>query len=307
MTPKTLAVTGVDGFVGQHLAAAAHRDGWRVIGISYRPRVPASLARHLVSYHTADLRHTWPSEVVPDVVVHLAGLAAVGPSFVEPQKYIEDNSAMVTTMCEALLAAERPVRIVGVSTGAVYDSNAVSPLNEESALAATSPYVVSKLLVEHQLEYYGRRGMDVAVMRPFNHIGPGQAQGFLVPDLTNSINELKPGEPLAVGNLDTERDYTDVRDVARAYLMVAGAPTHAHRVYNVASGVSVAGHTILVEIAQALGRQVPELVVDRSRLRANDPAKVVGSADRLRSEFGWAPTIEFSRSVTEFVRGHTAA
>ncbi len=299
---RTLAVTGVDGFVGRHLAAMAAEQGWRVVGIAQAAAAPA-LASSLSEYYQADLRHEWPLDGGVDAVIHLAGLAAVGPSFAEPQRYIESNSSMVTTMCEALLAkGQRGTRIVGVSSGGVYAPPAASnPVSEDSPTVESSPYVVSKLLVEHQLAYYSRRGLDTVVVRPFNHVGPGQGPGFLIPDLALAMRDLTGEQPLRAGDLTTERDYTDVRDVARAYLMLAGADSLRSRVYNVASGNARSGHRVLELIAAAMGRSTPAVEIDPSRIRATDPRRITGAADRLRAEFGWQPEISLAKSIADFV------
>jgi len=306
---RTLAVTGVDGFVGRHVAAIAAAHGWQVVGLSRAETPDAGLARHLENYHSVDLRTEWPHGLQVDAVIHLAGLAAVGPSFTNPQQYIEVNSAITTTICENILtwSRKRPVRVIGVSSGAVYGRPAHdgTGVDESAAVAASSPYVVSKLLVEHQLAYYATRGIDAVVARPFNHIGPGQGPGFLLPDLARALLLLPPGAMLSTGDLTTERDYTDVRDVARAYVLLASASRHEHFVYNVASGRSRTGREILESVAQALAIAVPTLEIDPARVRANDPRRVVGSASRLRDEFAWTPDIPIGQSIADFTRGLT--
>jgi GDP-4-dehydro-6-deoxy-D-mannose reductase len=306
----TLAVTGVDGFVGRHVAAVAAGRGWEVVGLSRAEAPDAGLARHLQDYHSVDLRREWPRGVEVDAVIHLAGLAAVGPSFANPQEYIEVNSAITTTICESILtwSRKRPVRVIGVSSGAVYRPPAHdgTGVDESAPVSASSPYVVSKLLVEHQLAYYATRGIDTIVARPFNHIGPGQGPGFLLPDLARALLALPPGAALSTGDLTTERDYTDVRDVARAYVLLASASRHEHFVYNVASGRSRTGREILEGVAEALTVGVPELEVDHARVRANDPRRVIGSASRLRDEFAWTPDIPIDQSIADFTRGLTA-
>lgn len=295
---RDLVVTGVDGFVGRHVARLARAAGARVHGLSRSPDVDDALSEVLDSYQGLDLRAVWPQEVPADAVIHLAGRSAVGPSFRHPQDYIADNSAIVTTMCESLLARGRPVRVVGVSSGAVYASPADgTPVGEDAPTAASSPYAVSKLLVERQLEYYRSRGLDTIVARPFNHIGPGQGPGFLIPDLAMRLRTLPDGEALTAGNLDTARDYTDVRDVAQAYLDLAGATAPAHDVYNVAQGSSTSGRTILELLCAQLGRAVPPAIVDPALIRPGDPLRIAGSADRLREDLGWAPRHDIRASI----------
>lgn len=299
---KDVVVTGVDGFVGRHVARLAHEAGARVHGIARAGAAPEGLRPVLASYHGADLRRAWPDDVRCDVIVHLAGRAAVGPSFRSPQRYIADNSAIVTTMCEDLLRVGRPVRVIGVSSGAVYAPVAHGDAVDESApTRASSPYAVSKLLLETQLEYYRLRGLDTVVARPFNHIGPGQGSGFLVPDLRDRLRSLRGDEPLVVGDLGTARDYTDVRDVARAYLELAVAPRLSAGTYNIASGRATTGTEMLALLCAALGRPVPALRVDPDLVRPADPREIVGSADRLRAETPWAPRYSLADSVSAAV------
>jgi GDP-4-dehydro-6-deoxy-D-mannose reductase len=300
---RRLVVTGVDGFVGRHLARIAAGSGLDVFGISRNPEPDPDLLSSLSGYISADLRREWPQGVPADAdVVHLAGLAAVGPSFDRPQDYIDGNSAIVTKMCEALVASGFTGRVVGVSTGAVYaQKENEDARTERDAVAFTSPYVVSKILVENQLAYYSRRGLRTVVARPFNHIGPHQGPGFLLPDLLRQLRSSPPDRPLRVGNLATRRDYTDVRDVARAYLALATAPELAHDVYNVASGSSHSGLEILEALSAALDRPTPPLEVDESLIRATDPPIIVGDASRLRSDTGWSPTVPFATTIADTV------
>ena len=298
----TLVITGVNGFVGTHLAALAHQAGHRVIGIGRESEPSAELAESVDHYLAADLYDTWPVTEPVDAIVHLAGLAAVGPSFREPQRYIEVNSGIMTRMCETLLAQHQTPRIVVVSSGAVYAPPAgATPVSEDSPLSYTSPYAVAKILVENQARYYATRGLDTIIARPFNHIGPGQGPGFIVPDLTEALQKLPDGEPLPVGNLDTARDYTDVRDVATAYLTLAFAPRHEHDTYNIATGTAHTGREILATIAQSMQRPTPPTVTDPNRLRPNDTPTIAGDATRLRRESGWSPAIPWGRSIREFV------
>jgi GDP-4-dehydro-6-deoxy-D-mannose reductase len=300
---RRLVVTGVDGFVGRHLARIAAESGLDVFGISRNPEPDPDLLSTLAGYTGADLRQEWPQGLPQDAdVIHLAGLAAVGPSFDRPQDYIAGNSAIVTNMCEGLVASGFTGRVVGVSTGAVYaQKEGEDPRTERDAVAYTSPYVVSKILVENLLAYYSRRGLRTVVARPFNHIGPHQGPGFLLPDLLRQLRTSPPDRPLRVGNLETRRDYTDVRDVARAYVALATAPELTHDVYNVASGSSHSGLEILEALSAALGRPTPPLEVDESLIRATDPPIIVGDASRLRSDTGWSPTVPFAATIADTV------
>ena len=297
-----LAITGVDGFVGRHLAKSAADQGATIFGVGRSEHLDPALHVRLREYITADLRSVWPLTQQVDAVVHLAGLSAVGPSFDQPQRYIEENSAIVTMMCERLLEHDRPPRVIGVSTGAVYQNPAEgAPIDEATLTHPGSPYALSKLLVETQLSYFRSRGLDAIVARPFNHVGAGQRGGFLIPDLVRRLTELAPGQPLTVGELGNSRDYTHVADVAEAYLQLASAPALRHEMYNVASGRSTEGRRVLEIICRLLGREVPELRVNPSLLRPNDPRVITGSAARLRQDTGWVATRSLEEAIADFI------
>ena len=288
-----VAVSGVTGFVGVHLARELVEHGHQVIGVSRGPVLP-EVADLLSGYADQDLAVAWPRDEV-DAVVHLAGLSAVGPSFADPQGYLEGNSAPVTRLCEGLLEDGRSPRVVVVSTGAVYAPG--SGLDENAPTQASSPYVVSKLLVESQCAYYRRRGLDITVMRPFNHIGPGQQPHFLLPDL---IAGVMSGS-LTVGNLRTRRDYTDVRDVARSYRLVVEAERIDAPVLNVCSARSVSGQTMLELVAGALGVPIPPVSVDEARLRPDDPPEITGDNGLITRLLGWQPEIDLETTVRDTV------
>lgn len=295
-----VVVTGVTGFVGTTLARVLIEAGFRVSGVANAGSLSPWLSTHIDEFVVADLTSGWPSLAPYDGIVHLAGLAAVGPSFEEPQRYIGSNSAMVTHLCEHLVATNLGQRLLLVSSGAVYDSSGDhGPLTEDDALDFSSPYVVSKVLNEHQAAYYRRRGLDVVVARPFNHIGPGQGPGFIVPDLVEKVRRLGDGAVLETGNLEAGRDYTDVRDVAAAYLALLRLPSPRHATYNVASGTAHTGRTVLEAVCAALGVPLPPT---RTRAtRAIDPGHACGSATRLREETGWRPTYDLRTSISDFV------
>jgi GDP-4-dehydro-6-deoxy-D-mannose reductase len=173
------------------------------------------------------------------------------------------------------------------------------PLSEDSkVITEGSPYALSKLAMEDELQKYINNGLNIVIVRPFNHIGPGQLGGFLVPDLANQIKE---SDIISVGNLNTERDYTDVRDVVRAYVLLATTPKLSHQLYNVCSGKSVSGKKILSLLKQNLNKDNLEVVVDSKKIRPKDPLVVRGDNQRIRTDTGWKPTFEISSTINDYV------
>jgi GDP-4-dehydro-6-deoxy-D-mannose reductase len=294
----SIAVTGANGFVGRHLVRELVSAGHTVVGIGRDESAlePDLLADYIGTNLTAD----WPSTPAIDAVAHLAGLAAVGPSFDNPGLYVNENSAMVINLFEALRAAQKSPRVLIVSSGAVYDSDTHPPLTEQSPLGYSSPYVVSKVLVENLGSYYRRLGADVVIARPFNHIGPGQGLGFIVPDLVLKTQQLRAGRHPNFGNLSTVRDYTDVRDVARAYRLLLEADPLPDEIYNVCSGRSVEGTQILAWIQSSLGDQTSLSVAQRA-IRPHDPSTITGSHQRLTELTGWQPEIHPQESIGDYI------
>lgn len=295
---KRIVVTGVNGFVGKHLVRELHGGDIMVVGIGREDAAHEEISALLDQYITADLAVEWPEAIEVDAVIHLAGLAAVGPSFSEPQRYLSLNSAMVTHMAEYYLTQKKQPRIIVVSSGAIYDPGQPMPLTERSAVGFASPYAVSKVLVENQCAYYRKRGLDCIIARPFNHIGPGQLGGFLVPDV---IDQLRKGDTVTVGNTATRRDYTDVRDVARAYRLLACADTLHHEIYNVCSGRSISGESLIAQIKSAMGKESATVTVDQTKVRPTDAPDIYGDAGSLHKDTGWEPSIAIEQTIQDCV------
>lgn len=306
---SSVLVTGVNGFVGHHVAAQLHQHAVSVFGVSNQPEMQADLIGVVDEYLSCDL--TSPEAVSKidlsevDAVINLAGFAKVGESHGQGKLYNRVNVGVHEVLYNECLSQKVNPRIIAVSTGAVYDPNQAMPITEESTLVAdsrTNEYVVSKKLAEAAVLKFNEQGLHCVIARPFNHTGPGQLPGFLLPDLYEQIKSVRrSGKPLQVGNLDTRRDFTDVRDVARAYIDLALAPSLNHVVYNICSGVSIPGSHVLELLAQACGIQNLETEIDSRKIRPNEVLEIYGSNERLSTDTGWSPAISFEETVSDFV------
>jgi GDP-4-dehydro-6-deoxy-D-mannose reductase len=294
---ERIIVTGINGFVGKHLTRELADNGVEVVGVGREDEIHRDIAHIVKEYYQIDMTKEWPA-VMGDAIIHLAGLAAVGPSFDSPQEYLNLNSAMLTHIAEYYLRQEQKPRVISVSSGAIYDPHQPMPITEESAVGYTSPYAVSKVLNELQCKYYRSRGLECIVVRPFNHIGPGQLPGFLIPDV---IEQLRHGDEITVGNITTKRDYTDVRDIARAYRLLATTPALHYDTYNACSGKSIQGEEIVEYIKAAFNKPTATITVDQSKIRPTDPTDIYGSAKRLREDTGWQPTITLEQTIHDSV------
>ncbi|HEX7633285.1 MAG TPA: NAD-dependent epimerase/dehydratase family protein [Candidatus Saccharimonadales bacterium] len=291
-------VTGANGFVGQHLINELQRNNIAVMGVG-GPTTP-NRNDQLTDYQMLDL--TKPEEAAKidfsevEGVIHLAGLAAVGPSFNEPVRYISTNVGIETNLFEAARAQNKQPRFLIISTGALYDPTASLPLSETSRVLASSPYAVSKLGQEEMAQYYTQRGFECVIARPFNHIGPGQGPGFIVPDLAQQVVSQ---HEILVGNLDSRRDYTDVRDIVRAYRLLL-EKGRSGEIYNICSGTAHSGHEILDGLVSATDKS-PIIKQDSDKMRPSDIPELRGSHDKLTADTGWQPEISIETTLKDVI------
>jgi GDP-4-dehydro-6-deoxy-D-mannose reductase len=284
-------ITGSGGFVGPWLTAHLEAQGDEVIGIDAEVDVvdPDAIGRVV-------------AEVAPQAIYHLAALSHVGESWSAPAAVIGVNVVGTANVLASARASVPEATVLFVSSAEVY--GAVDPvdlpLEEAAPVAPLTPYAASKAAAE-QIVLQGWRGYGqrVLVARPFNHIGPGQSPQFAVSALARRIVEAKRAgsHTLTVGTLSTRRDFTDVRDVVRAYrLMVTGGSPGA--IYNVASG-RAAELTEVTERLLALAGADLELVVDPTLVRPAEVPALEGSSARLSAATGWKPEIPLDTTLSE--------
>lgn len=297
-------VTGSNGFVGQHLVRELSENGTTVVGVG--GHIGSSKKSPFVSsYLELDLTNTEDVSQLDfkDIngVIHLAGLAAVGASFDDPMLYITTNIGIEVNLFEAAISQNANPRFLIISTGALYDPAAPLPLTESSSVLPSSPYAVSKIGQEQMARYYQERGLESIIARPFNHIGPGQGPGFIVPDLAQQVVAVMQGKAsvVKVGNLDAKRDYTDVRDIVRAYRLLL-EKGKAGEIYNVCSGIPRSGHDILSGLTKAANAN-PEIAQDSAKLRPSDTPIIYGDRAKLTRDTGWQPEIPIEVTLSDVI------
>jgi GDP-4-dehydro-6-deoxy-D-mannose reductase len=237
----------------------------------------------------------------PDVVYHLAARAHVGESWRDPAGTLRDNLAMTLNVLEAVRAEASDAAVVAVASGEVYGPPERLPVDESAPLRPQNPYAVSKASADLLAGFYAdAHGLRVIRARAFNHSGPGQAPTYAIASFAKQVAEAVDAgqEPVRIvtGNPDTRRDYTDVRDVVRAYRLLAerGEPG----VYNVCSGRTASASELVAGLAAAAGVDVDH-VVDPALVRAHEVMELRGSNERLRAATGWEPEYELARTLSE--------
>ncbi|MFT5195205.1 MAG: GDP-4-dehydro-6-deoxy-D-mannose reductase [Cellvibrionaceae bacterium] len=301
-------VTGAAGFAGSHLVKHLIGLGHTVFGLVL-PTGFSPQKQYPFKPVVGDLLD--PESLLnaikiakAETIYHLAGQADVGLSWRKPGATIMVNTIGTVNLLEAAIA-EGVKTLVAVTSAELYGPQPRDkmPITAESLPNPWHPYAVSKLAAGHLLSIYQRRYESVIRIieaRPFNHIGPGQATGFVVPDFAKQIAEIRAGhiEPkLRVGNLDAERDFTDVRDVVRAYALLA-EKGEAGKMYHICSGQPVPIHTI-VNIMAELANITLEIEYDPERMRPSDTPVLYGSFAELKRDTGWSPEIHMRQSLAE--------
>ncbi len=285
-------VTGSGGFVGRHLIAHLAGVGDEVSGVDLEVDVTDRTSIDAAM-----------SQVRPDVVYHLAALTHVGDSWQRPADFIRVNVVGTTNVLEAALRHARDATVVVVSTAEVYGVVGVEdlPLDEEQPPHPANPYAQSKIEAERVARELSRRGLRVVIARPFNHIGPGQTPTFVVPALVERLLDARDHheDSIPVGDLSTRRDFCDVRDVVRAYRLLATLGVSGE-IYNVASGHDVA----IVDLANWLVARIAPTVrlVETTELRRPVDIPVLrGGFTKLQLATGWEPTIALTTSLEDVV------
>jgi len=305
-------ITGAGGFVAPHLVDLLHAEapGAAVYG-TVRPQT--SVARGPgagITLVEADLNDPASAasvmdEVEPDRIVHLAGQSSVHRSWIEPGGTLRTNVLGLVNLLDAVRARglHPAVLVVGSAEECGSVGPAELPIDEDAPLRPSSPYAVSKVAQAALARLYGPAGaMKIVLTRTFHHTGPGRGEAFAESSFARQIAEIEAGlrpPVLRVGNLDAVRDYSDVRDVVRAYWMLLERGEDG-ATYNVCSGV---GRTIrqLLDALLGLARARVEIRVDPTRLRPSDVPALVGSPARLRSATGWEPRIPLEKTLLDLL------
>ncbi|MDA0184324.1 GDP-mannose 4,6-dehydratase [Solirubrobacter phytolaccae] len=290
---RRVFITGARGFAGSHLVAACEAAGDLVV--SAPPSSAADLrdpavARALV----ADAR--------PDVVYHLAARAHVGQSWDDPLGTLAANVSVTANVLDAVRFEAPEATVISVGSGEEYGPPETVPTTEDHPLRPQNPYAVSKASGGLTARFYADAyGLKVIHARAFNHSGPGQEPIYAIAAFAQQIARgLDAGENpirIATGNADTRRDYTDVRDIVRAYRLLAEHGVSGE-VYNVCSGVTRSARELVAGLAEIAGVPVDH-TVDPSRVRAHEVMEIRGDASKLHAATGWTPEIPLERTLAD--------
>lgn len=311
MGSGSVLITGVSGFVGRHLAAFLGGLGAEVFG-TVMPGEPVSAEGPLSGARLMECRIEDADSVAeavrfsePGLVCHLAAQSFVPRSFENPRETFEANVTGTLNLLEALRGLSGVRKVLLVGSAEVYGTapSSMLPLTEDARMEPVNPYACSKACAELMgIQYCRAFGVPVVVTRSFNHIGPGQSDVFASSSFARQIAEIEAGlrpPVIRVGNLDARRDFTDVRDVVRAYALALDMCA-AGEVYNVCSDRAVGIGEVLDTLLELSGAEV-EVVPDPDRMRPSDMPVMLGDSSKLRAATGWRPEIPLEKTLMDLL------
>lgn len=305
-----ILITGITGFAGSHLAdyLASHHPDAEAHGI-YRWRSATDNITQLlgkVQLHQCDIKDAHNvyeiiEHVRPDKIFHLAAQSFVPASWDSPAETLHTN---IVGQCNLLEAARKlcaggydpVIQIAGSSEEYGMISPDDLPIKESTPLCPMSPYAVSKVAQDHMgFQYYKSYGLRIIRTRAFNHDGPRRPEVFVTSNFAKQLAEISKGlrpPVVRVGNLEAVRDFSDVRDVARAYWM-ATERCSPGEVYNIASGTGYKIRQVLDRLIELSGVQGVQVEADPARMRPSDVPILIGDSRRFREATGWEPHYSF--------------
>jgi GDP-4-dehydro-6-deoxy-D-mannose reductase len=298
---QRVLITGSNGFVGGYLSEALQKAGCQVFGMGLEQTDAIGLAGfYILDITQADQVEAMVKEVTPDLIFHLAGISSVGLSYKEPELTHEVNVGGTQNLLEAVRRHSPACRTVIISSAEVYAPKA-TPVAETDALDPhSSPYAASRVGQEGLLSIFA--DLDIVVSRSFNHIGPRQTDAFVSASFAKQVAEillgLRPTE-IEVGNLSAVRDFTDVRDMVTAYLLLAEQGKRGE-VYNLGSGVGLSISELLDKLV-AISGEVIEVKVSQERFRPVDNPVLIADVGKFKQLTQWQPQIGLAKTLTDML------
>jgi GDP-4-dehydro-6-deoxy-D-mannose reductase len=312
MAKKKILITGIAGFVGSHLSELLLSRGYEVYGLT-RPRSKMDhleVIKNQLHLEDADLLdshslYTTIARIKPDYIFHLAAQSFVPTSWVSPSVTLEVNIVGSSNLFEAVKQAGiDPVIQIACSSeeyGLVHEDEL--PIRETNPLRPLSPYAVSKVAMDYLgYQYFQSYKVKVVRTRGFNHTGPRRGDTFAESNFAKQIALIEKGKQdaiIRVGNLEARRDYTDVRDMVRGYLL-AVEKCDPGDVYNICTGKAEKIGDVL-SLLLSMSTSKVTIKEDESRMRPSDVPVLIGDNSKFVAKTGWKPEISFEKTMTDLL------
>jgi GDP-4-dehydro-6-deoxy-D-mannose reductase len=301
---QRILITGGTGFVGPYLIRhlKPYASSIAVLTWGEGPYQPEPD----VEYQSVDVRdqaavRSVLQEVRPSRIYHLAGISAVDISWSNPRLTYEVNVSGALNVFEEGMSLSHTPRILNVSTSQVYAPSS-KKLTENCPVRPNNPYAATKAMAELLVVQFAKSAGGIVTARSFNHSGPGQTANFFLSSVAKQFAEIELGirpRKLAVGNLDVRRDFSDVRDVVRAYHLLV-EKGNLGEIYNVCSGIS----TRLADIVDIFRSRIAvnvDIDTEPTRRRSNDVSEITGDSTKLREQTGWNPSVPLEQTIDDLL------
>lgn len=306
MKNKKVLITGGEGFVGNHLINYLLNETDYEIVSTYFMEGTFKDKKNRVKFTKLDIRKQEDVENLlevqkPDYIYHLAGISFVPASFANPFLTHETNFLGTFNLYESIRKLSLDTSVLFVSTSEVYGQVDDKIINEDKVLKPQNPYSVSKASAELlSYQYYKNYGLKIKIVRPFNHIGLGQNESFVIPNFVKQIVDIEKGlkKPIIeVGNLDAIRDFTDVKDIIRGYRLLVESGLNGE-IYNLCQGQGQSIKEVL-DILLSFSDKKIEIKFDEKRMRPSDNPKIIGDNGKIEKALGWKPLIDIKTILLE--------
>ncbi len=293
-------ITGISGFVGKYLSEHLLRNGFEVYGIDRRGVEIRGCKTEVCDILDKEKLSAVVENVKPDVIFHLAALSSVSKSFEAAKETKMVNIEGTRNLLDAVVEAKISPVILVVSSLQIYGRPDKLPITEDTPLRPASPYAESKAEQEKLCRRYAER-LKIIISRSFNHTGPGQSADFVWPSFAKQIAEIENGKraELEVGNLGVERDFSDVRDIVRAYLL-AVKKCKPGEIYNICSGKAYSIGKML-DVMKSYSTAKIKVAVDREKVRKEDVPILYGDNTKFANATGWKPKIRFEKTLKDIL------
>ncbi len=292
-------ITGSTGFVGPYLKKELEGHGYKVFGLA------RNNPENFENVFRGDIRDSnfvnqAVKKILPDEVYHLAGFSSVKKSFEDPELTMEINLGGTKNLLEAITKFCPCTKILIVSSTDVYGKPKHVPISENEETHETSPYSKSRIAQEKLVKEYD--SLNIIISRSFSHTGPGQQEIFVLSDFVKQVIDIEKGikKPIVfTGNISFIRDFSDVRDVVRAYYLLLLKGKRGET-YNVGSGIGYKLRELLEKIID-LSKIKIEIKQDESKMRPVDIAELVADISKIETSTGWKPIYSIDRTICDLL------
>ena len=302
-----ILITGATGFVGGYLRELLKSRESNVWGTAFPEKPKELLGENIFHLDIRSEKDVFAcvKRAKPDWVFHLAAVSNVRHSWERRKETLETNLLGTYNLFEAIRRFTPHARILFVSSSDVYGTKLSSkkPCDEEAEVQAMNPYAYTKLSGEILSQFYNRiENLDIVITRPFPHTGPGQSADFVCSDWALQIARIERGDgksEIIVGDVSVQRDFTDVRDVVKAYVLLLEKGKRGE-IYNICSGKTFSLQRIL-DVLLSFSSQHIEIRVDSKKLRKTEIPVLMGDNKKIKNELSWEPKIPMEQSLRELL------